>query len=219
MHMVALIYCVYLIGQTIASVILAGGVAGLNGSIDAGLLLLNFLPQVLIPLLGVGFLMRRSWSATLKRLGLTNLSWESIIVGVVLAVVLFFFAAIAGGIWSQVVPEDVYEEQTEASEELAESIDSIWLVLGIATAAAIGEEIAFRGALQPILGLWWTAIIFVVVHAQYTLTPAALIIFVVALSLGWVRRRYNLYAAITVHFFYNFIIALLSWVANEMGSM
>ncbi|NDJ85058.1 MAG: CPBP family intramembrane metalloprotease, partial [Chloroflexi bacterium] len=65
-------------------------------------------------------------------------------------------------------------------------------------------------ALQPIFGLWWTAIFFTLVHMQYTLTPAALIILMVAIGLGWLRRRYNLYAAIAAHFLYNFIPLALS---------
>ena len=74
----------------------------------------------------------------------------------------------------------------------------------------MGEEIALRGSLQPIFGFWWTAILFSLVNIQYSLTPATLIIFGVALGLGWIRRRYNLYAAITAHFLYNFVQLLLA---------
>jgi len=84
----------------------------------------------------------------------------------------------------------------------------------VAGGAAIGEEIAFRGALQPVFGLWPTALFFALVHIQYTLTPAALIIFGVALGLGWLRRRYNTTTSIVAHFLYDFSLFALSLYAN-----
>lgn len=216
-HTVALVFCVYLIGQTLANFALVGGLEGISDAISINYLtlFLNFLPQVLIPLIGVGWLMRRSFGQTLQRLGLTDFSLESIAVGIGVAIGLLIMVGVVNVVWISLVPQDIYEEQTEASEALAESIDTFWLVLAVATAAAVGEEIAFRGALQPVFGLWWTAFIFTAIHAQYTLTPAALIIFGVALALGWLRRRYNLYAAIAAHFMYNFIPLLASLADNS----
>jgi membrane protease YdiL (CAAX protease family) len=75
----------------------------------------------------------------------------------------------------------------------------------LAATAAVGEEIAFRGALQPVLGFLPTAIIFAMTHIQYTLTPAWLIIFGVALAFGWIRKHYNTTVSILTHFLYNFI--------------
>src|SRR5690606_22175089 len=107
------------------------------------------------------------------------------------------------------------EEQTEASSALAESINTVGLAFTLAATAAIGEEIAFRGALQPIFGFWATALIFAISHVQYTLTPASLLIFFVAIALGWVRKQFNTTTAILVHFLYNFVPLLLLVVAEE----
>lgn len=86
----------------------------------------------------------------------------------------------------------------------------------LATSAAISEEIAFRGALQPVFGFWATALIFALTHMQYALTPATLIIFGVAVAFGWLRMRYNTTVAIVTHFFYNFIpLALNVTVGSE----
>jgi membrane protease YdiL (CAAX protease family) len=61
-----------------------------------------------------------------------------------------------------------------------------------------------------VFGLWPTTIFFALVHIQYTLTPATLIIVVVGFGLGWLRRRYNTTPAIVTHFLYNFVsIALV----------
>jgi uncharacterized protein len=64
--------------------------------------------------------------------------------------------------------------------------------------------------LQPIFGLWPTAIFFALTHVQYTLTPATLVIIIVGLGLGWVRKRYNTTAAIITHFAYNFALLFLT---------
>jgi membrane protease YdiL (CAAX protease family) len=153
---------------------------------------------------------RRSWPQVLDRLGLDNFSWTSVAVGFGVALLLILVVYVVSIIWFLIVGQETFEEQNEASDAIAESINTLWLALGVSVTAAIGEEIAFRGALQPIFGLWWTAIFFTLVHMQYTLTPAAFIILVVAIGLGWLRRRYNLYAAIAAHFLYNFIPLALS---------
>jgi membrane protease YdiL (CAAX protease family) len=70
---------------------------------------------------------------------------------------------------------------------------------------AIGEEVFFRGALQPIFGNVLTTIIFTALHTQYTLTPATILIVATSLALGWLRSRYSTSASIIAHFVYNFI--------------
>ena len=122
-------------------------------------------------------------------------------------------------VWMGVVSEETYEEQTEASEALAESVSSLGIAFLLAATAAIAEEIAFRGALQPVIGFWPTAIAFALTHAQYTLTPATLIILVVAIAFGWIRNRYSTTAAILTHFLYNFIPLALSLSVVEEGSL
>lgn len=39
-----------------------------------------------------------------------------------------------------------------------------WQIIFISICAGFGEELLFRGAIQPLLGLWITAIIFVAIH-------------------------------------------------------
>lgn len=206
-HTLALVFSVYIFGLQLGIFVMAGGIAGYaeDVTIDAFTLVYNFIPMLVIPLIGVGAFTRRSWSAIAERLGFGHLTLESVAVGAVSAVVLIFVQIFMAGIWLALAGQETFENQSEASQAISESINTIWLALGVAFTAAVGEEIAFRGALQPIFGLRWTAVIFTVIHMQYTFTPAALIIFVVALGFGWLRQRYNLYAAIVAHFVYNFL--------------
>ncbi len=218
-HLAAMYICLYGLGLQVITFALGGGLTGLAETYEGGLgiadLLANFTPFVVLSLFGVGLGTRRNWTQVRERLGLYWPGKRGVIVSLALVVALFVFVATLSVIWMALVSEETYEEQTKASDALAESVNSVWLAFLVAATAAIGEEIAFRGALQPIFGLWPTAIVFTLIHAQYTLTPAWLIILGVAVTFGWLRDRYGTGAAMITHFFYNFIPLLISVAAPE----
>jgi membrane protease YdiL (CAAX protease family) len=199
------------LGWQVSSYFLAGGLSGVAEDIevDYPTLLASLLQNTLIPFIGVGLFLRRDWRATFQRLGLGPISLPGFGISLVLVFGLLMMVVIFSGLWAGIVSEETFEEQTEASSALAESVNTVGLAFALAMTAAVGEEIAFRGALQPVFGFWVTAFVFAFSHVQYTLTPAALLIFFVAIALGWVRRRFNTTTAILVHFLYNFIPLLL----------
>jgi membrane protease YdiL (CAAX protease family) len=157
----------------------------------------------------------RNFRQTLKRLGLELPTGQGLLAAFGITIGLFIFVAIISSVWMAVVPEDVYKQQTQASDALSNSVTSIGLAFLLAATAAVGEEIAFRGALQPVLGFWPTAIIFSMTHIQYTLTPAWLIIFGVALAFGWIRMRYSTTVSMLTHFLYNFIPLALTMAVPQ----
>jgi len=208
-HMTAAVLCIYFLGIQLINFVLGGGLEGIAEAYEEGLtagdLLLNVVPFVLIPVLGTGLGTRRNWKQVLERLDVRLPTMREFALSLGIAIGLLIFIAIVAAIWMALVSDETYEEQTRASEALAESVTSIGIAFLLAVTAAVGEEIAYRGALQPVFGLWPTAIVFTLTHAQYTLTPAWLMIFGVALTFGWVRDRYGTSTAILVHFFYDFI--------------
>ncbi|NDJ79202.1 MAG: CPBP family intramembrane metalloprotease [Chloroflexi bacterium] len=218
-HMVALIMCVYFWGVQVINFILGGGLEGVaegfEGSITVMDLIINGLPQVLLPILGVGIGLRRNWPQTRQRLGLQMPDLEGAVMAFAATFVLLVFVFFSSIIWQELVSEETLEEQTQASEALADSIGGIGIAFLIAVQAGVGEEIAFRGALQPVFGFWATTALFVLTHMQYTLTPAALIILGVAMVFGWLRQRYNTTVAIMAHFLYDFVLLALSLLAGE----
>jgi len=125
--------------------------------------------------------------------------------GTAVALALFSLVYLISVVWQLLAPPQVFEDQTQVSQLIATNIDTMLLAFALALTAAIGEEIAFRGALQPIFGLWPTSLFFVLIHVQYTLTPAALILLMATLGFGWLRRRFNTTAAMVAHFLYNFV--------------
>jgi len=83
------------------------------------------------------------------------------------------------------------------------ALNPLWISLS----AGIGEEILFRGALQPILGIWWASFIFTLAHFRsgqfYSMNWQKLIyaasVFVAGLLLGYVFLEICLIAAIATH--------------------
>ena len=106
---------------------------------------------------------------------------------------------------------DVFDSQTSTARLLFEiRKGSLPSGLLVAVLAAICEEILFRGALQPVFGLVISSLFFTALHLQYALTPAALILFVVALGFGLLRKHVSTTAAIIAHALYNILPILLA---------
>ena len=82
-------------------------------------------------------------------------------------------------------------------------LNPVWISL----AAAIGEELLFRAALQPLLGVWITSLIFLLTHTpvyqfrrlnRATLVQAAGV-FGASVVLGFIYQNVGLLAAMMVH--------------------
>jgi hypothetical protein len=216
LHVTALVLCVYLIANSLLNYALADGLSGLRESLQARedvLRVENMLAQMLIFILfgalGVGLGTRRTLSAVVERLALRAPTLRELYIGFGVAFILFWTVYALSVLWQLLLPPDVIEQQTELSGLIADNIETLSTAFWVAFTAAIGEEIAFRGALQPIFGNWLTSAVFALTHTQYAFTPALGIIFVVSLGFGWARQRYNTTVAIVAHFVYNFALAAL----------
>jgi membrane protease YdiL (CAAX protease family) len=212
--LVALCLTVHYIGFTALQMALLGGLEGLSEveiSLPIGVLLLNGLLLVAFGALGVGLWTRRSVQATGKRLGLGGLTRRQALGA---AGLLAAFLAIEIGVsaaWSALDPQG-YEFVSGAAEGLYGGIDTPARALALALATGIGEEILFRGALQPRFGLAPTAAIFALGHLQYGFSPALAQVFVMGLALGIARKRANTTVSIAVHALYNLTLVLASYV-------
>ncbi len=218
-HTAALVLMLLVLWMTISQFVLGGGISGLAQELAAnqvglGDILLEQVLWISASVLGVGYLLRRSGAQTLARLGLRLPTVQDFNWGIGIGLLLFGFVIVLGVIWTQSVSPQELQQQTAASEQLAQSFNSLPLALIISITVAIGEEIFFRGALQPVFGIWLTSIYFAALHTQYTLTPATLMIVVTALGLGWLRRRYSTSASIVGHFVYNFVQLALAIIAG-----
>ena len=78
----------------------------------------------------------------------------------------------------------------------------------LAVASSVGEELLFRGALQPWLGLWWQAVVFALLHVGpgRRFLPWTATALVLGAGFGWLSVwTTNLGAPIAAHFTINFL--------------
>jgi membrane protease YdiL (CAAX protease family) len=78
----------------------------------------------------------------------------------------------------------------------------------LALASSIGEELLFRGALLPWLGLWWQAVVFALLHVGpgKRFLPWTASALVLGVGFGWLAQgTTNLGAPIAAHFMINFL--------------
>jgi membrane protease YdiL (CAAX protease family) len=81
-------------------------------------------------------------------------------------------------------------------------------IVAIAVLPAICEEVLFRGALQPRLGLAVTALLFTSIHTQYSISFDTLGVFVLAIGLGLIRKYTNTTTSGLAHATYNLIVSI-----------
>lgn len=215
-HMLALIYAIYLVGNSAATLPLINALAGdqqlaqqvLGGlsPTDAWITGFGF---ALLALVGVGLFVRRDVREALERLGIRRLHGRQWVWTVALLIALLGTEMLISNVWERLDPQG-FQRVGGLAEALLGAFLSPWGAVTVGLAAGIGEELLFRGALQPRLGLLTTALLFTVAHVQYSLSPALLGIFVIALGLGILRARVNTTACIVVHAAFNFLQVFLA---------
>lgn len=214
LHTLALVLSGYFAGSVILQV--AGGLDTLAENltqVSIWLFLAQQLGFVLIAFLGVGAMMRRDWTAVFQRLGLKAVTPRQMVESFGWILLLILLQSLGGLIWEAIDPDQV--ALVEELNELLYQDFGFWHWIGLAIGAGIGEEILFRGALQPALGIWFTSILFAVVHVQYGfLTPATAVLLLLSLILGFIRQRHNTTVAILVHFGYDLTLALFTLLAT-----
>jgi membrane protease YdiL (CAAX protease family) len=217
-HALALVASGFLAGNTILTLTQGGleELAATAASASVAEVVLQQALFVFLALLGVGLFIRRGTGELQRRLGLGRPTREQLLMAGRWIVILVVLQS-AGGALSQALYPDQFELLDSISGQLFGNFDTVgeWLVLGLA--AGIGEEVLFRGALQPALGLWFTAFLFALSHVQYGFSPITLVVFIIAVVLGYIRRRSNTTVAITVHAGYNFVLGLFSVIAANLA--
>lgn len=223
-HVVALHYAVYLTAMSLSVAVFmpALDVADLESLTEGaqagglGLLWAQALGFVLVAFLGVGLFVVRDGRAAVARLGLAaTFDWRWWVGGTLVALA---SSLLVDGLWSTYGSESL-----EQVERLSEALFRPYLEAGllgaltIGLSAGIGEEILFRGAVQPRFGVVLTSLLFAVIHTQYTISMALLQVFIVGLALGLTRRHANTTTAIGVHATYNLVLALTMLYGQSSG--
>jgi membrane protease YdiL (CAAX protease family) len=216
-HTLALVFAGYLAGQG-ALTLSQDGLSGLADTVQPVSIMLIVVSEIMLAVLaffGVGLLIRRNWSELVDRLGLTMPDLKQLLIAGAIIVALVIVQAGAGALWALLNPDQA-ELLGDVNTLLLADMDTLWEWLLLALAAGIGEELLFRGALQPVMGLAGTSLLFALVHVQYGYTPFMLVVVFIAVVLGLIRRYFSTTIAIVVHVGYDFTLGLLALLATYL---
>ncbi len=162
-------------------------------------------------ILAVGYAVRRRLSEALARLGFVWPTIGQIGIGVGLALLLVVGVSVLGlgidRLW-----ELMGWPRTDAEafgELLAFAFSPIGAIV-IGVTAGIGEELAVRGVLQPRLGILLSNLFFTALHAFQYNWDSLLVVFLVGLVFGLIRKRYNTSTSAIAHGVYNFTLIMLA---------
>ncbi|NNC94613.1 MAG: CPBP family intramembrane metalloprotease [Chitinophagales bacterium] len=104
------------------------------------------------------------------------------------------------------------KETNRFFQDLIKSINPTFIhILFYSACAAIGEEILFRGAIQPIIGIWFTSVIFVLLHGYLNpgnlpLSLYGVFLVIVVAGFGYLYKLVGLGSAVMAHFVYDVIM-------------
>ncbi len=145
-----------------------------------------------------------------------NLEWESIfhfdktLTGsllIMMSVGLFF------GLVMILLTDIPYFDKslTRIKNRLANFKLNTFFVIFLSLAAGFGEEIFFRGAIQPLIGIYMTSIVFVAIHGYFSLKNMVInffgvLLFIFISFIGYIAEAYSIWHAIAAHFSYDLVL-------------
>ena len=162
---------------------------------------------ILVTVAGVGLGISKTRAETMERLGIRALSWKQVALCILGALLLFGLVSLIEVQW--LIP--LSPKSAELGKEMMEAVQlhqtvpiAVIVFLGLSLLVGTGEELFFRGLLQPAVGMILSSLLFAFIHTQYGFTPVIFILFLLSMGFGLVRQRYGVIAAILVHCFYDF---------------
>jgi membrane protease YdiL (CAAX protease family) len=102
----------------------------------------------------------------------------------------------------------LWASDRQMTETIVAKLSTAHVVL-LGASAGIGEEITMRGALQPRLGVWVTALLFASLHIQYS-WYGMICIFALGVLLGAIRQRTNTTVVVVIHTLFDITSGLAS---------
>ena len=162
-------------------------------------------------IVAVGYGLRRNLADAFARLGLEWPTFRQVGVGIATALVLVVLVNLLepGMAW---VWERMGWPQTDG-DAFGELLSFAFSPLGavvIGVTAGLGEELGVRGILQPRLGIFLSNLFFTSLHALQYNWDALLVVFVLGMVFGVLRKRTNTSTSAIAHGVYNFTLIMLA---------
>lgn len=124
--------------------------------------------------------------------------WMQLLVGTTVG----FLSALAAWWWiQQPFMAQVHNKYVQLFQSFRLSLSDIVI---ISLSAGIGEELFFRGAIQPYLGVIWTAVLFVALHGylnprDWRMASYGVLMTLIIIALGYMTETIGIVSAMTAH--------------------
>jgi membrane protease YdiL (CAAX protease family) len=204
-HTTALAFAIYQIGLSLGLMTLIGDLENLitaEMALTITDVVVTSIPFIVFALAGVGLFIRRGGRRTVERLGLFRPTWKQLLAAVGITLLLLAFNFGVNLAWEAADPQS-FDLMERVTNHIFGNLATVAGAIALGLSAGIGEELLFRGAVQPRLGLLLTAVLFTIGHLQYGMTIATIEILIIGLVLGLVRNRANTSVCILIHVGYN----------------
>ena len=209
-HELALVFAAALLGMQVTAIFFTDVLASNNSQPPLTILDLveEQLPFLVTAIVGVGIFIRRSPVESARRLGVVLPAWWQLPLALACACAFFGVSQASEALSHHWSPDLAHRVDTTTQHVFGQLIGTPLGIAALALLPGICEELMFRGALQPRIGLVLTALLFTSIHTEYGLSFDTLDIFVLAIGLGLIRKYTNTTTSCACHVGYNLLIGI-----------
>ncbi|WP_273846244.1 CPBP family intramembrane glutamic endopeptidase [Rubrobacter calidifluminis] len=188
---------------------------GEEGRLSPAAVLGTELPFVVVAVCGVGLGVRRDVRQTLARLGYGRPTLRGLAAAALFVVLALLLAPVADHLFTALQP-GLSRRVGHLSTNLFGAgglgpLHAVLFALLLGIGAALGEETLFRGAVQPVLGIPLTSVLFASMHLEYGPSIILVYLFLISAGLGLLRRQANTTVSFTAHAAYNVLSVLIPY--------
>jgi membrane protease YdiL (CAAX protease family) len=207
-HALALVLAVIFFGLQLSITLFTSLANAPQTGIGVGDLVAQDAGLVVLAAAGVGIFMRRNLREAAARLSLVMPAWWQVVLALAVAGAMYAVSEATVAL-SQVLTPDLYRQVGANTNQIFGGLVSNPVgIAALAVLPALGEEILFRGALQPRLGLIATALLFTASHSEYGFSLDILSVVVAAFGLGLLRKFANTTTSAISHAAYNLAVGV-----------
>ena len=208
-HALALVLTVVLLGTQVVTIAFTDVLTSDQKAPALSLsdLIVQEVPFLVLAGAGVGIFMRRQLKDAAARLGLVRPAWWHVALALGAAGLFFGFSQ-GMDYLSQALTPDLARRVQTVTQHVFGQLNNPVGIAALALVPGICEEILFRGALQPRIGLLATALLFTSIHTEYGLSFDAVAVFGIAVGLGLIRRYTNTTSSCLCHASYNLLAGI-----------
>lgn len=186
----------------------SGALAG-----NAGWLILTMVTLIASAYAAVGYRIYRNGEEATRRLGLNIPDLKTIAISLACVIPCFIVSTI-GSLLTVALQPDVVDNVEETMDQITSGLQNPIGALLIGLTAGIGEELLFRGAVQPRFGIAIAALVWTSLHFQYDFSFILVGLFGVGIVLGLQRKHFGTTSAIITHATYNMIVVGIQYAAR-----